>query len=225
MAFRLAQLRRLKTPNPYAHMILNELKDWVYDEETAPPQRGLWAHLGFRRIRLELGTGNGLHFADLAQRNPESLVLGVELKLKPVVQSIRRALRVGMKNARMIRYDVHQLGDVFQENEVDELYLHFPDPWLSPRKPAHRMTALENLKLLSRIQKAGALLEFKTDSAPLFEWSLQQIEISPYRTELVSFDWHSHSGSQGALRTQFESLFARRGQPIYYALLRNQKNV
>jgi tRNA (guanine-N7-)-methyltransferase len=224
MAFRLARLRNLKTPNPYAQVILQDLKNWVFDEETAPPQKGQWSSFGFSEILLELGTGNGLHFANLAQKNPRSLVLGVELKLKPVVQSIRRALRANSVNARMLRYDVHQLQDVFQENEVWDIYLHFPDPWLSPRKPENRMTSLDNLQRLAQIQKAGSFLEFKTDSRALFDWSLKQIELSTYQIELLSFDWHQHPASQGALRTQFESLFIRQGLPIHYVLLRNCKN-
>ena len=219
---RLARIDRLKHPNPYAQaMVGEEFGPWVFDQERAPLQKGKWQELLGKPVCLELGTGNGTHFSHLAETRPGHLVLGLEMKFKPLVQSIRRARRAGCVNARMLRFDARFLELLFSENEIENVYVHFPDPWFSPRKPMNRMTSLENLQKLSRLQKRGFALEFKTDSQALFEWTLEQIEKSPYRIEHLSRDWHADPQSVGAHRSQFESLFARQGLKIHYALLRN----
>lgn len=176
-------------------------------------------------LDVECGTGNGLHFAHRASLFPDRLLVGLEVKYKPLIQSAERALRAGSKNACMARFHVHNLGLLFQPGEVDDVFVHFPDPWVTPRKPERRMLGPSMWRSLSVLQKPGSRVEFKTDSRELFDWVLKQSEQTPYQLLQCHYDLHAEektAGGPGTLvpmpfRTGFERIFIQQGIPIGYA--------
>ncbi|MGK3947075.1 hypothetical protein ABK046_52985, partial [Streptomyces caeruleatus] len=75
----------------------NEFKDFAFNEERCVFNKGLWRSDVFKvsethPMDVEIGTGAGHHFAYRAALNPERLLVGLELKYKPLIQTIRRAL-------------------------------------------------------------------------------------------------------------------------------------
>ena len=133
-------------------------------------------------LDLEIGTGNGYHFADFAKKNPESCLLGIELKYKPLVQTIRRCLRQGSENCRMLRYDAGAVAEIFAENEIDDVYIHHPDPWPKKRHLKNRLIQESFLKDLSKVMKPGKILEFKTDHYGYFQWATLCFAKSSFQT-------------------------------------------
>ncbi|MCL4170972.1 UNVERIFIED_CONTAM: hypothetical protein GTU68_035507, partial [Idotea baltica] len=111
----------------------SEFKDWSFDE-SAENNKGVWREKVFQcgegmPMDLEIGTGNGTHFARLSESYPERKFIGLELKFKTLVQSIRRSLRAGCNNARMVKYRAEGVLDLFAPEELNNVYIHFPDPW------------------------------------------------------------------------------------------------
>src|SRR5262245_28146921 len=91
---RVPRTKTIPAPNPYIQAIYGEFAPWTYDEEKTPEFRGRWREQAFAAgagmpLDLEIGTGNGLHFAHLAAAHPERCLLGIELRYKPLIQSIR----------------------------------------------------------------------------------------------------------------------------------------
>lgn len=208
----------------YVHMMGDEFAKWTFNEEQAPLMRGRWREEAFKvscdvPVDLEIGTGNGYYFAHHAQKYPERCLIGIELKYKPLVQSIRRALRSGSKNARIIRYDACAPQELFVSGEINNVIIHFPDPWEKKRHWKNRLVTTEFLDLLFDLQKSGSFVEFKTDSLDYFEWSLPQIEKSQYRIVRCTKDLHKSEWRDQNYVTQFESLFLRQGLQINYILL------
>lgn len=212
----------LPKQNEYTLALNGELSQWAFDEARAPLNKGQWREKVFqadvaRPMDLEIGTGNGLHFAYRSQQSPERLIVGIELKYKPLVQSMRRALRHGATNASMVRYHAFNIEELFAEGELNDIYIHFPDPWVSPRKPKNRVVNREILNLLRRLQRPGSQIEFKTDSREYFDWALEEIDNSDYKIVKKSYDFHKEF--QAPLITAFERIFIRQGLPIHYVLL------
>src|SRR3954468_15125842 len=92
---RVSSTKTIPKPNEYVLALLGEYSPWSYDEERAPTFRGQWRANAFgvlenMPVDLEIGTGNGLHFAHHAARYPERCLIGLELRYKPLIQSIRR---------------------------------------------------------------------------------------------------------------------------------------
>lgn len=219
--FSWAKTKNLPKPNQYVQMMCNELSDWAYDEEKSPTYKGKWRSRSFQKseesfLDLEIGPGNGNHFAYYATKNPERLVLAIELKYKPIVQTIRRALNNGSQNARVIRYNAYLIEDLFSKGELNNVYIHFPDPWESGPQWKHRLITDDYLERLYLLQRPGSFLEFKTDSAGYFKWTLQRIVRSQYKLEFASTDLHNSLIKDQNFATTFEKIFLKKGQPIFY---------
>lgn len=215
--------RLLPNPNQYIVALDNEYAHRAFNEERAPLLKGQWRSVfemnDSTPLDLEIGTGNGFHFAYHANRFPERCFLGIELKYKPLIQSIRRAMLGGAKNAAMIRYHAFNLFELFEENELNNIYIHFPDPWVTPRKPRNRVVNRDILGLLHRLQRPGSFIEFKTDSREYFLWALEEIKNGPYQIEFQTLDLHSSEIKEQNFSTAFEKIFVRQNVQINYAKL------
>lgn len=221
----MARTRTIPQPNAYIMAIYGEYKDWCFDEEQAPLMRGKWRSDAFRApatspLDLEIGTGNGLHFAHHAIQNPQRNLLGLELKYKPLIQSIRRARKAGMSNARIARYNAYLLPELFTPGEVDDVFIFFPDPWEKIRQHKHRLIQDEFLRGLHAIQRPGGRLFFKTDSQDYFKWALTRFERSPFEVVDATYDLHQSPFQATNFITQFERIFMRQGLKIGYACMR-----
>lgn len=221
---RVAKTRTIPEPNEYILALHGEYAAWSYDEEAAPTLRGHWREKAFQvpsgtPLDLEIGTGNGLHFAHRATSHPERGLLGIELKYKPLIQSIRRVRRAGMSNARILRYNAYLVHELFQPGELNDVFIFFPDPWEKTRQHKHRLIQDDFLKLLHETQAPGSHFYFKTDSRDYFDWALTRFQRSPYRVVDHTYDLHGSPLAAGNFITQFENIFIRQGIPIGYARL------
>ncbi|MBX3020789.1 MAG: tRNA (guanosine(46)-N7)-methyltransferase TrmB [Bdellovibrionales bacterium] len=221
---RLARTRTIPIPNEYILALHGEYGDWCYDEERTPELRGQWRKEAFRvpetaPLDFEIGTGNGLHFAHHAIKHPERCLLGIELKYKPLIQSIRRARRGGAINARISRFNAYMIEQMFTPGEINDVFIFFPDPWEKLRQQKHRLVQDDFLLKLFEAQRPGSRLIFKTDSQDYFQWALTRFQRSPYKVLGHTVDLHKSEFAPDNFVTQFESLFIRQGLNIGYACM------
>ena len=210
--------------NPYVEMMYLDFKDWSFDE-SASENKGLWRSQVFScsedvPVDLEVGTGNGTHFAQLSKNNPERMLVGLELKYKTLVQSIRRCLRNGCTNARMARFRAEGILDLFSEKEINDVYIHFPDPWPKKRHNKNRLIQTQFLKDLYFVMKDDSFVEFKTDDWDYFCWAISYFNKSPFSISFYSEDLHESFRKNKNFVTHFESLFLKKRQPIFYCRLK-----
>ena len=219
-----ARTKSIPVPNEYILALNGEYADWSYDEERTPLFRGAWRENAFGvskdvPLDLEIGTGNGTHFAHRAHAEPSRALLGIELKYKPLIQSIRRARRLGCVNARLSRYNAALVHELFAPEELNDVFIFFPDPWEKIRKRKHRLIQDEFLERLFQRQRPGSWLTFKTDSRCYYDWALTHFARSRYRLVDQTYDLHASPLSAGNFVTQFERIFVNQGVPIGYARL------
>ncbi|RME17701.1 MAG: tRNA (guanosine(46)-N7)-methyltransferase TrmB [Bdellovibrio sp.] len=227
----ISRSKDLPHPNHYVKAILDptgELYSWAFHEERAPLFKGKWKQEVFQvpkevPLDLEIGTGNGFFFAYRAKQFPQRCLLGIEKKYKPLVQSIRRALREGAHNMRILRYHAFLLEDLFESGEVQDVFIHFPDPWEKKRQKKNRLINKEFLSKLFSIQSEGGIVEFKTDSRDYFFSALEVFKGSPYFLEAAEENLHQSVYAKTNFITHFENLFLKQGLPIYYLLARKEK--
>jgi tRNA (guanine-N7-)-methyltransferase len=244
---RINSTRQIPNPNIYICALEGEFNRYAFNEERAPLNKGKWrteiakslpqnmfseticteSHLVNSPISLndipldvEFGTGNGHHFAHHAADNPNRMLVGFELKYKPLIQSIRRALSLKAQNARILRYHAHNIDLVFEQNEINNVYIHFPDPWERPRKFKNRIVCETFLNRLYELQRTDSFIEFKTDSRAYFLWAMKEIRRTPYKIEFETLDLHSTPLKDSNFITTFERIFIRQNIPINYVKLR-----
>lgn len=222
---RLNLTSQLKFQNAYTLALDGEFKDFAFNEIRAPLNKGQWRQEVFKAsgespLDLEIGTGNGTHFKHHSLKHPERLLVGLEIKYKPLIQTIRRTLKAGARNACIARFHAFNLPYLFEANELNDVYIHFPDPWVSPRKPKNRFVQKRNLDLLWDLQRPGSIIEFKTDSLEYFNWAIEEIESSKYTIEFCTRDLHASECAKENFITAFENIFLRQNIKINYVRLR-----
>lgn len=223
---RLVRTEGLPNPTEYVLALNGEYREFAFDEERARLQRGRWREAfgvsAEHAVDLEIGTGNGYFFAHRSSQHPERCLLGLEIKYKPLIQSIRRALRDGAKNARIMRYDAACLEDVLSAGEVNHVFIHHPDPWPKKRDWKHRLIQEDFLKRLHTLMQPGSFLDFKTDSADYFDWCEPLFRDSDFEIERSTRDLHASPFAAENFITHFERLFLQQGVKIHHARLRRK---
>lgn len=218
--------RTLPVQNAYTLALDGEYSAIAFNEERTPLNKGKWRSEVLKvddavPLDVEIGTGAGTHFAYYASMNPERCLVGLELKYKPLIQSIRRAKNVGCKNVAIARYHAFNIDLMFDKNEVNNIFIHFPDPWTSPKKPKNRVVNRRILSWLYEMQRPGSVLEFKTDSRDYFLWALEEIKESPYEVVYQTLNLHAEKNEYQArnFETTFEKIFIRQGIEINFIRL------
>lgn len=216
--------RTLPRQNQYTLALDGEYSHIAFNEERAPGNKGLWRKNVFKALDdkaldLEIGTGNGFHFANYALKHPERLFVGIELKYKPLIQAIRRAVNGGAKNVAICRFHAFNLDELFADGELNNVFIHFPDPWTTPNKPKNRIVNRQTLKQIYQMQRPGSFIEFKTDSREYFLWALDEIKESPYRAGFQTLNLHASELAAENFITGFERIFIRQGIEINYIKL------
>lgn len=223
---RLVKSKTLPSPNKYVQEMNGEFKEWVVNEERAPQLKGIWREsLGLSHqalLDLEIGTGNGYFFTHYGATQPDRNILGMELKFKPLMQTIKRSLAAGNKNAWAVRYHASLLPEVFEKNEIDNVFIYFPDPWPKKKHFKNRLITESFLNNLFELQKPGSFLEIKTDHPGYFDWILERWPQSQYQLLRESRDLHTSEWSKENFQTHFEKLWTGKGLKTHY--LRLQRN-
>jgi len=210
--------------NEYTLALNGQYAHVAFDEVRAPHNKGLWRSQVFSvdasmPMDVEVGTGAGHHFAHYTFKNPQRLLVGLEIKYKPLIQTIRRSLVHGCKNAAIARYHAFNIDQLFQPGEVNNIFIHFPDPWVTPRKPKNRFVSEQNLDLLYELQRPGSFIDFKTDSREYHLWAMEEIQRSKYKIVYETQNLHQSEMASENFETGFEKIFLRQGIEINFVRL------
>ena len=219
--------KNIKYPNHYVQALYKE--EWAFDEEEAPSYKGKWRTLFNKNLsnslHLEIGCGNGKHFSDLCLKQNQDCFLAIEIKYKPLIQTIKRVRKNKSINGRVIRYNARWIDNLFTAGELNNIYIHFPDPWLKKRRSKkHQLIQPDFCQQLYHIQKTNSILEFKTDSADYFEQSLKTFKKAGYTLKKHSRDLYKKEPPLIENLSQFELIFFKQNIPIHYSLFVKTKN-
>ena len=128
-----------------------------------------------------------------------------------------------MGNVRFMVGDAKMLLPYLPDNSVDAIYVNFCDPWSKKGHTKRRLTYIEFLKMYSRILVPNGTFNFKTDNRPLFDFSLEEVEKSPFTLEYHTFDLHNSEMDATNIRTEYERNFSAKGFSINMLIARNNK--
>lgn len=166
------------------------------------------------KLFLEIGMGRGRFLYEMAKRAPSHFFLGMEKLEALLIQSCERAREEGLSNLRFIGANAFDIGEYFEQGELDGIYLNFSDPWKKSGQAKRRLTHIDYLNKYAQVSKEGAFLEFKTDNRALFDFSVEEIKRSSYQISYLSYDLHADPSKQDNIKTEYEENFAREGIAI-----------
>jgi len=139
-------------------------------------KKGSWRELmpECTALWVEVGCGKGKFTAETAQANPTVLMIAVERCREAMVVAMEKAKAMGLKNVFYIDMDVANMEEVFAAQEIDRLFINFPDPWPRKKNAKRRLTHRGFLDKYCQVVRTGGEFHFKTDNAPLFEFSVDE---------------------------------------------------
>lgn len=122
-------------------------------------------------IHIEIGSGKGQFVIGMAKANPAINYIGIDMQLSVLSLALEKALAEELPNLQLLHVDGQALTEYFAENEVDQIYLNFSDPWPKTRHEKRRLTFKTFLATDEKILKPNGEIHFKTDNRGLFEFA------------------------------------------------------
>lgn len=165
-------------------------------------------------IHIEVGMGKGQFIIKLAELNPNINYIGIEKFSSVLLRGIEKQEEAELPNLLFLRFDAEDIETIFDENEIDRIYLNFSDPWPKDRHAKRRLTSTRFLGRYEKFLKPEGYVAFKTDNTDLFNFSLEQVKEAGWRLEDVTYDLHNSPFNEGNIMTEYEERFSSKGNPI-----------
>lgn len=143
---------------------------------------GQWGakHFGNKQpITLELACGRGEYTVALAERYPDRNYIGVDIKGARIHKGAKYALEKELTNTAFLRTRIELIDQFFAEGEIDEIWITFPDPFLRESKANRRLSHPFFIEKYRKFLKKGGQIHLKTDSLPLYEFTLEIVPDVP----------------------------------------------
>ena len=202
------RMRRMKNLEPRMERCA------AYRVENPESKKGAWRTLmpNCAALWVEVGCGKGKFTAETAAANPDVLLIAVERCREAMVVAMEKAKEMGLTNVFYIDMDVEKIEDIFEKEEIDRLFINFPDPWPRKKNAKRRLTHRGFLDKYCRVVKTGGEFHFKTDNAPLIEFSVEEFAACGLEVKNLTRDLHAN-GVVGIM-TGYEEKFHALGIPI-----------
>lgn len=181
------------------------------------PYRGEWHSSLFHNenpIVLELGCGRGEYTVALAGNDPSRNFVGIDIKGARMWTGAKEVEEKGMTNARFLRCEIENIASFFGEGEVDEIWITFPDPQM--QKVRKRLTSTRFLRLYSGILRPGGVINLKTDSPFLFEYTRRLVHLNGFEVLRETSDLYGEGLADPvtSIKTYYEQQWLARGKAI-----------
>jgi len=183
--------------------------------------KGNWAaHFGNDNpLVLELGCGKGEYTVGLAKQNEAKNFVGIDIKGARLWRGAKTALNEHIENVAFLRTQIELIDELFEENEVSEIWITFPDPQIKYKRTKHRMTNKAFLNKYRKILKPNGQLHLKTDSEFMHGYTLGLLQGLGLEIIYANHDVYKNEGSPKEvleLQTFYEKQYLEMGKPITY---------
>ena len=195
----------------------------VYDKDYR--LKGMWK-TGFfgnkNPLVLELGCGKGEYTVGLARMNPEKNYIGLDIKGARIWTGARLANDEGLENVAFLRTRIDFIASFFARDEVDEIWITFPDPQDKKRRRRKRLTGARFLNLYRQVLNNNGPVHLKTDNSRIYTYTLglvkqNKLVVERDTDDLYNSGWNDETVS---IQTYYESRFRLEGSKIHFIQFR-----
>ena len=184
------------------------------DIETQPDWKNIFKNSN--PLNLEIGFGMGDFLIEMATREPHNNFIGIDFTTSGVQSLLTKVKARQLGNVRVVYGDArNKLSALFKDNELETIYVNFPDPW--PKK-RHLNRRLINPKFVNLIvQKLGSdgHIYLATDSESYAQQIMEYFDAEPFCQNM-----NQPSGllnnRNGLPKTKYEKSFIYAGDKAYY---------
>lgn len=201
----------------------------VYQLEEGIVNKGCWAKKHFNNenpIVLELACGKGEYSVNMARAFPDVNFIGIDYKGNRIWRGAKTALEDEVNNVAFLRIQIEEILSYFDESEISEIWITFPDPQPQVSREKKRLTSdrfLDNYRILL---KEEGLMHLKTDNDGLYQYTLEKLEelgevVVANTTDLYHSDLLNDTLS---IKTYYEKKYLSVGKNINYLKWLLKKN-
>jgi tRNA (guanine-N7-)-methyltransferase len=189
---------------------------------------------------LELGCGKGEYTTGLSSLFPERNFIGVDIKGARMWRGAKTSHEEQLKNVAFLRTRIEFVDKFFGSNEVNEIWITFPDPHSGKKNSNKRLTCPWFINKYRSFLRENAIIHLKTDNQELYNYTLRTVFALGFRLLLSTEDlYHSFyaekiryvelfSKSAGrdvnedltekiiSIQTNYEKMFLKEGLKINY---------
>jgi len=215
----------------FDRVIQPQFKDFYFNDH---PIKGNWNKQLFQNenpIVLELGCGRGEYTVSLASKFPELNFIGIDIKGARLWRGAKTANEKKFLNAAFLRTRIEIIRSFFADNEVDEIWITFPDPQTKNRRNKKRLTGPIFLNFYRTFLKTNGIIHLKTDNYDLYKDTLDLVkdnglEIISSTTDLYSgVEINGVDNELLSIKTHYENQFLEKGMKINYLSFRLDKAI
>lgn len=124
-----------------------------------------------KRIIMEIGFGMGEATKQIAQADPDTGFLAVEVHRPGIGKLLLHIEAFGLRNLRTIEGDAYEIfAEMIPNESLDGVHLFFPDPWPKARHFKRRIVSQEFISAVTEKLKIGGFIHIATDWQPYAEW-------------------------------------------------------
>ena len=188
--------------------------------------KGNWNKEFFKNdhpLILELGCGKGEYSVGLAERYPKKNFIGIDIKGARFWRGAKTAVENNLTNVGFLRTQIELLEFCFAENEVDEIWITFPDPQIKYKRTKHRMTNSEFLQRYKKVLKPDGLMNLKTDSEFMHGYTLGLLHGEGHEVLYANHNVYRNEGAPEvvtAIQTFYEKQYLEINKAITYIQFR-----
>jgi len=179
------------------------------------------------KLTIELACGRGEYAVGLGRMFPDENFIGIDLKGNRIWKGASIAIKEGLKNVAFVRSQIELTPNYFAKEEVDEIWITFPDPQLRWSKAKKRLTHPKFLRLYQQFLKNGSgtndtassgIVHLKTDSPLLYNFTLKVIELYGLNLIYKTADLYAEQtiDPRCLIKTYYEGLDIAQSNKIHY---------
>ncbi len=198
-----------------------ELETFPNVVQLIPKYKGIWNTNYFKnsnQIVLELGCGRGEYTVNLSKLYPTKNFIGVDIKGARIWRGAKTGIEENIQNMAFLRIEIEKLEEHFNKEEVDEIWITFPDPQPQISREKKRLTYDRFLMMYKNILKPNGIVHLKTDNDGLYEYTLDKIKEFNYKIIQHSADLYKEPWLDELLsiQTTYEKIYRDKGKNINY---------
>lgn len=187
-----------------------------------PQMAGHWHDRVFANdypVTLELGCGHGDYTVGLARQDKSRNFIGVDIKGARMWAGAKQSDEEQLTNVAFLRTQIEMLPHFFAPDEVDEIWITFPDPQM--KKATKRLTSTFFMQRYQAVMRPGGHIRLKTDSPFLYTYTRAMLQENNYPVLADTDNLYGTADSPvldqaKLLQTHYEKQWLDRGMTIKY---------
>jgi len=167
-------------------------------------------------LNLEIGFGVGSFIIEMGIREPNENFIGIDFYHKGIRKVITRIAKYEICNARIVYGDAKEkLPLLFAPEELNRIYINFPDPWPKKRHHKRRLIKPDFIKVLAEKLRCDGEIHIATDHEAYAMEILdffKKDQLLKNKNGLGTFLFQK----EGVPKSKYEKKFINAGERIFY---------